>query len=77
MKDIESPGSDGPTFPDLVWVDAPFNRHEKSVKAVQLVADYVVDEDVYSNSERDAIIIVAEGAEEELVLGFTPRATGL
>ncbi|KAI0180584.1 DUF1680-domain-containing protein [Hypoxylon sp. FL1284] len=63
---ITSPGSDGPTFLDVVWDGAPFATHDAFVDAVTAAADAFVDAGVYSADERDDIVATAREAEEEL-----------
>ncbi|KAI0100927.1 hypothetical protein GGR51DRAFT_531419 [Nemania sp. FL0031] len=63
---VTSPGTDGPTFLDLVWDQAPFATHDAFVKAVTSLADEFVTAGVYSAKERDAIVAKAGQAEKEL-----------
>ncbi|KAI0197600.1 hypothetical protein F4808DRAFT_294138 [Astrocystis sublimbata] len=63
---ISSPGTDGPTFLDLVWDQAPFSTHDKFVKAVTSMAEEFVAAGTYSAEERDAIVSTAGKAEKEL-----------
>ncbi|KAL2211707.1 acetyl-CoA carboxylase [Sarocladium strictum] len=73
VKGIESPGSDGPTFLDLVWDEAPFVEHADFVRTVKSVADAFVSAGVYSSEERDTIVKAARDAEDELDPGCKPR----
>ncbi|KAI1435890.1 hypothetical protein GGR50DRAFT_267848 [Xylaria sp. CBS 124048] len=66
VQGITSPGTDGPTFLDLVWDQAPFGTHDVFVKAVTAVAGEFAKMGVYSDQERDVIIAKAGEAEEEL-----------
>ncbi|KAI0906577.1 DUF1680-domain-containing protein [Ustulina deusta] len=66
VSGIASPGTDGPTFLDLVWDQAPFATHKDFVGAVTLTADTFVTAGVYSAKERDAIVVKAGQAEQEL-----------
>ncbi|KAI1170964.1 hypothetical protein F4777DRAFT_583404 [Nemania sp. FL0916] len=63
---ISSPGTDGPTFLDLLWDQAPFATHDAFVKAVTTLADSFVTAKVYSSAERDAIVSKAGQADKEL-----------
>ncbi|RWA14070.1 hypothetical protein EKO27_g1034 [Xylaria grammica] len=63
---IPSPGTDGPTFLDLVWDQAPFATHKAFVEAVMSTADAFVAAKVYSAGERDTIVAKASQAEQEL-----------
>ncbi|KAI2602619.1 acetyl-CoA carboxylase [Hypoxylon sp. NC1633] len=63
---VPSPGSDGPTFLDLVWDRAPFDSHDAFVETVVDVAEEFVAAGVYTADERDAIVAKAGEAEEEL-----------
>jgi hypothetical protein len=73
VKGIESPGSDGPTFLDLLWDESPFPKHADFVRTVKSVADSFVSSGVYTSDERDTIVKAAQGAEKELDPGCTPR----
>ncbi|KAI1778013.1 DUF1680-domain-containing protein [Hypoxylon cercidicola] len=66
---VPSPGTDGPTFLDLVWDRAPFASHDAFVDAVADTADAFVAAGVYTADERDAIVATAGQAEEELATG--------
>ncbi|KAI1424434.1 hypothetical protein F5Y12DRAFT_456487 [Xylaria sp. FL1777] len=66
VSGIASPGTDGPTFLDIVWDQAPFATHEEFVGAVTSAADAFVTAGVYSAKERDAIVAKANQAEQEL-----------
>ncbi|KAI0390677.1 hypothetical protein F5Y17DRAFT_50436 [Xylariaceae sp. FL0594] len=66
---IPSPGTDGPTFLDLVWDQAPFATHEAFMNAVTSVAGGFVAAGVYSAQEREAILASAAQAERELTPG--------
>jgi DUF1680 family protein len=58
---IVSPGTDGPTFLDLLWDQAPFASHDVFVAAVRRTAAAL-----YSDSEREAIVAAADQARAEL-----------
>ncbi|KAI0379621.1 acetyl-CoA carboxylase [Hypomontagnella monticulosa] len=66
---IPSPGTDGPTFLDLVWDQAPFASHAAFVKTVTSTADAFVAAKVYTTKERDVIVAKASEAEKELATG--------
>lgn len=66
VSGITSPGTDGPTFLDVVWDQAPFATHAAFVKAVTSTADAFVAAGVYTAKERDAIVAKADLAEREL-----------
>ncbi|KAF2964032.1 hypothetical protein GQX73_g9528 [Xylaria multiplex] len=66
VSGIPSPGTDGPTFLDLVWDQAPFASHKAFVETVTSRADAFVAAGVYSAGERDLIVAKAAQAEQEL-----------
>ncbi|KAI1345442.1 DUF1680-domain-containing protein [Xylaria sp. FL0043] len=66
VSGITSPGTDGPTFLDLVWDQAPFATHQDFVEAVSKMADAFVIAGVYSAKERDTIVAKANQTEQEL-----------
>ncbi|KAK6833166.1 hypothetical protein PG987_007860 [Apiospora arundinis] len=68
VQGVASPGTDGPTFLDLVWDRAPFGSHEDFVKAVTEVAEAFVKAGVYSGKERDEIVGKAREAKAELAV---------
>jgi hypothetical protein len=63
---VTSPGSDGPTFLDLLWDQAPFATHGQFVSAVGDTAAAFVSAGVFTAGERDAVISAAVAAEAEL-----------
>jgi hypothetical protein len=63
---IPSPGTDGPTFLDLVWDQAPFASHDTFVAAVTSTADAFVAAGVFTAAERDLVVTQAVRAEKEL-----------
>ncbi|KAH8894510.1 DUF1680-domain-containing protein [Thozetella sp. PMI_491] len=63
---ITSPGTDGPTFLDLVWDQSPFASHTAFVEAVSSTANAFVATGVYTASERDVIVTKAGEAEQEM-----------
>ncbi|KAK5632780.1 hypothetical protein RRF57_008494 [Xylaria bambusicola] len=66
VSGVPSPGTDGLTFLDIVWDQAPFEMHESFVKAVTSAADIFVEAGVYSIAERNRIVSKAGQAEQEL-----------
>lgn len=66
VSGITSPGSDGPTFLDILWDQAPFATHSVFVDAVTSIANSFVAAGVYTSSERDTIIRKAKEAEQAL-----------
>ncbi|KAI1283586.1 hypothetical protein F5Y07DRAFT_350050 [Xylaria sp. FL0933] len=66
VSGITSPGTDGPTFLDLVWDQSPFATHQDFVETVSKIADAFVTAGVYSAKERDTIVAKANQAEQEL-----------
>lgn len=66
VEGIPLPGTDGPTFLDLVWDHAPFTSHAAFVEVVRDTADAFVVANVYTPEERDTIVAKAGEAEEEL-----------
>lgn len=67
---IPSPGTDGPTFLDLVWDEAPFANHGAFVSTVTRIAEAFVTAGVFSPAEKDVIVARAASAARELA----PRA---
>ncbi|KAF2178146.1 DUF1680-domain-containing protein [Zopfia rhizophila CBS 207.26] len=66
VSGITSPGTDGPTFLDLIWDQAPFATHAAFVQVVTSTADAFVAAKVYTTKERDTIVAKAGEAEREL-----------
>jgi len=63
---VTTPGTDGPTFLDLVWDAAPFATHATFVQKVTSTADSFAGAGILSTQERDIIIAKAKLAEHEL-----------
>ncbi|MEV6846639.1 beta-L-arabinofuranosidase domain-containing protein [Actinoplanes sp. NPDC051411] len=63
---VTSPGTDGPTFLDVLWDQAPFATHGQFVTAVGDTAAAFVIAGIFTAGERDAIISAAAAAEAEL-----------
>ncbi|EOO02510.1 putative secreted protein [Phaeoacremonium minimum UCRPA7] len=70
---VESPGTDGPTFLDLLWDQAPFPMQADFIEAVTSTADSFVALGIYTAEERDVIVAKADEAERELDPGYTQR----
>lgn len=68
VANITSPGTDGPTFLDVVWDQAPFSTHSDFLKVVSSVADTFVTAKTFTLTERDTIVKKAGEAEKELAL---------
>lgn len=68
VQGVPSPGSDGPTFLDLVWDQAPFASHGAFVSVVEETAAAFVSAGVFTADERDAIVASASEADEELAV---------
>ncbi|KAJ3577833.1 hypothetical protein NPX13_g2730 [Xylaria arbuscula] len=66
VSGVTSPGTDGLTFLDIVWDQAPFATHESFVAIITSTADAFVKAGVYSTAERDTIVSKASQAEQEL-----------
>ena len=66
VANVTSPGSDGPTFLDVVWDQAPFATHAGFVRAVVATADAFVAAGVFAGDERDVVVRRAGEAEQEL-----------
>ena len=63
---IVSPGTDGPTFLDLLWDQAPFASHGQFVSAVTRLTSSFVTAGVFTAAERDTIVTLAGQAAAEL-----------
>ncbi|KAK7934697.1 hypothetical protein PG985_000192 [Apiospora marii] len=68
VQGVASPGTDGPTFLDVVWDRAPFASHDAFVKAMSEVAGAFVEAGVYTSKEGDVIVGKAREAEGELAV---------
>lgn len=66
VEGIPSPGSDGPTFLDLVWDKAPFVTHDQFVEAVSETVDEFVSAGVYTAEEGAVVVDGAVEAEQDL-----------
>ncbi|MEV5695615.1 beta-L-arabinofuranosidase domain-containing protein [Micromonospora globbae] len=63
---IPSPGTDGPTFLDLVWDEAPFATHGAFVSTVARTAEAFVEAGVFTDAEKDVVVSHAARASREL-----------
>ncbi|MGW3811688.1 beta-L-arabinofuranosidase domain-containing protein, partial [Micromonospora sp. NPDC005113] len=63
---VPSPGSDGPTFLDLVWDQAPFKNHGQFVSTVNHVAQAFVEAGLLSQEERSTVVTTAARSNKEL-----------
>jgi DUF1680 family protein len=63
---VVSPGTDGPTFLDLLWDQAPFPDHGRFVAAVTALANAFVAAGAFTAAERDTVVSKAASAEREL-----------
>ena len=68
VQGVDSPGTDGPTFLDLVWDKAPFNSQADFESRVELVARSFVCAGIYSKDEQKQIVKAAHDAEEDLAI---------
>jgi DUF1680 family protein len=66
VANISTPGTDGPTFLDVLWDQAPFDTHAEFLKAVESTADAFVAAQIFTVSEKNAILQKASEAEQEL-----------
>nr|BFE61206.1 hypothetical protein GCM10020063_057320 [Dactylosporangium thailandense] len=64
VSGVTSPGTDGPTFLDLLWDQAPFATHTQFVAAVTTLAGSLL-----SAAEKDAVVAAANAARQELATG--------
>jgi hypothetical protein len=63
---IPSPGTDGPTFLDLVWDRAPFLHHAAFVSTVTDLAEAFVAAGVFTPAEKDLVVSHAIQSVQEL-----------
>lgn len=68
VANITSPGTDGPTFLDVIWDQAPFASHAGFVETVAATADAFVHAKTYTVKQRDMIVAKAVEAKEELAV---------
>ncbi|MGW3608137.1 beta-L-arabinofuranosidase domain-containing protein, partial [Micromonospora sp. NPDC005161] len=66
VQGITSPGTDGPTFLDLVWDQAPFKNHGQFVSTVNHVAQAFVEAGLLSQEERSTVVTTAARSNKEL-----------
>jgi hypothetical protein len=63
---IPSPGTDGLTFLDVVWDEAPFETHGDFVKIVRRTARDFVEAGLLTREEEDRVVSAAARASREL-----------
>lgn len=66
VSGIPSPGTDGLTFLDVVWDQAPFGNHGQFVSAVARTADEFLAAGLLTGEEKDTIVSAAARARNEL-----------
>ena len=66
VEGIPSPGTDGLTFLDVVWDQAPFLYHGRFMAAVLQTADEFLAAGIFSADEKDRVVSAAARAREEL-----------
>lgn len=66
VTNVTSPGTDGPTFLDVLWDGAPFESHDTFVKMVEDLVEEWVGKGVYGKQEGDKIVKGAKDAGKEL-----------
>ncbi|WP_238006734.1 glycoside hydrolase family 127 protein [Dactylosporangium sp. AC04546] len=71
VSGVTSPGTDGPTFLDLLWDQAPFTSHAQFVTAVTNLANAFVTAGVFTAAEKDTVVAKAVSADRELATGPT------
>ncbi|MBB5781747.1 hypothetical protein [Nonomuraea jabiensis] len=63
---IPSPGTDGLTFLDVVWDQAPFATHGAFVSTVARTAGEFVRAGSLTEAQKDAVVAAAASARREL-----------
>lgn len=66
VANISTLGTDGPTFLDVLWDQAPFATHTEFIKVVESTADSFVAANVFTVQEKNTIVQKASEAEQEL-----------
>lgn len=66
VQGITSPGTDGPTFLDVVWDSAPFQTHDEFLEVVKATVREFVEKGLYTQAEGDEIVAGANKAKEDL-----------
>ncbi len=66
VEGIPSPGTDGLTFLDIVWDQAPFKNHGEFVSVVEWTAYEFLSAGRFTHSERNRVVRAAERANREL-----------
>ncbi|WP_218034260.1 beta-L-arabinofuranosidase domain-containing protein [Acrocarpospora corrugata] len=72
---VQSPGTDGLTFLDVVWDNAPFKTHAAFVATVAETAAAFVAAGSLTGEQRDTVVAAAESARSELAPGAEVPAT--
>ncbi|KAF2994362.1 hypothetical protein E8E13_001229 [Curvularia kusanoi] len=68
VANITSPGTDGPTFLDVVWDQAPFSTHDDFLAVVSSTANAFLAAEIFTLTERDTVVKKAAEAEQELAV---------
>ncbi|KAJ4364853.1 hypothetical protein N0V95_000602 [Ascochyta clinopodiicola] len=68
VANITSPGTDGSTFLDIVWDQAPFATHMDFFQTVTSTADSFVSAGIFTIGEKDRIVNGAGDAKQDLAL---------
>jgi uncharacterized protein len=66
VEGIPSPGTDGLTFLDIVWDQAPFKNHGEFASVVEWTAYEFLSAGRFTHSERNRVVRAAERANREL-----------
>jgi uncharacterized protein len=66
VSGIQSPGTDGLTFLDIVWDRAPFDNHGAFVSTVAHTANDFVEAGVMTADERERVMSAAGRSSQEL-----------
>jgi len=66
VQGVTSPGTDGLTFLDIVWDQAPFANHGQFEAAVARTADDFVAQGLFTGQEKDAVVSAAARARGQL-----------
>jgi DUF1680 family protein len=65
---VTSPGTDGLTFLDIVWDQAPFANHGQFVSAVSRTAEDFVELGLFTSQEKDSVVSATAHARGQLTL---------
>lgn len=66
VQGVPSPGTDGPTFLDVVWDNAPFATHGAFVSTVARTAEEFVAAGLLTREQKDTVVASAASAKDEL-----------